>query len=73
MQHKYDATNEQCPLPLVKMRVILKKMRAGDTFILCISDKGSKKDVPKYLTKTGYSYSQQALDNNTVEFIIEHR
>ena len=58
MIYKYDGTEEKCPLPLVKMRVILKKMHYGDTFTLKICDKGSIKDIPKLLTSQGYIFSQ---------------
>lgn len=73
MLHEYDATKEKCPLPLVKMRLILKKMQKGDTFMILISDKGSKKDIPKFLTNLGYSYIKRIIDSSTVELFIENR
>lgn len=73
MLHEYDATNDKCPLPLVKMRVILKKMQASDKCSIRIADKGSKNDIPKYLVKTGYLFSSTTLDNGVVELLIENR
>lgn len=73
MLHEYDATKEKCPLPLVKMRLILKNMQKGDTFMIRISDKGSKKDIPKFLTISGYSYIKRIIDSSTVELFIENR
>jgi tRNA 2-thiouridine synthesizing protein A len=67
MLYEYDGTEEKCPLPLVKMRVILKKMQFGDTLTIKISDKGSMKDIPKLLTKQGYSFSQRYLNESTVK------
>ncbi|WP_076418784.1 sulfurtransferase TusA family protein [Colwellia sp. UCD-KL20] len=73
MLHEYDATNDKCPLPLVKMRVILKKMQANDKCSISIADKGSKNDIPKYLSKAGYPFTSTILDNGVVELLIENR
>ncbi|MDO7084639.1 sulfurtransferase TusA family protein [Pseudocolwellia sp. AS88] len=73
MLHKYDATNEKCPLPLVKMRVILKKMQTNDKCLISIADKGSKNDIPKYLTQAGYPFSSTVSASGIVELLIENR
>lgn len=70
---EYDATNEKCPLPLVKMRVILKKMQIEDKCLISIADKGSKNDIPKYLTKAGYKFTSTKFDNGVIELLIENR
>jgi len=70
MLYKYDGTGEKCPLPLVKMRVILKKMKQGDTFLIQISDKGSIKDIPKLLTKQGYQFTEQYISQHVVQIMI---
>lgn len=73
MLYEYDATQEQCPLPLVNMRVILRKMDTHDTCLIKIADKGSKKDIPKFLSNAGYSYTHKIFDNGIVELIIQNR
>ncbi len=73
MLHDYDATQEKCPLPLVKMRLMLKKMHKGDTCKIRIADHGSKKDIPKYLHKMGYIFYEKIVDNTIVELFIENR
>jgi TusA-related sulfurtransferase len=70
MIFRYDASQEKCPLPLVNLRVILKKMQQGDSCILQISDTGSKENIPKLLCKLGYSYHQSPIDNNVVEITL---
>jgi len=59
--YEYDAVNEKCPLPLVKMRVILKKMQIGDEFKMHIYDKGSKKNIINYLQKFSWVFEQQLI------------
>ncbi len=70
MIFQYDASKEKCPLPLVNLRLILKKMQQGDICILKLKDSGSKDDIPKLLTKLSYCYNQSCIDNGVVEITI---
>lgn len=71
MQYEYNACEECCPLPLVKLRVILKKMTNNDTCLMRISDKGSKQDIPKLLFKQGYPFTQTNITSDIVELYIK--
>lgn len=73
MQYEYDATQDKCPLPLVNLRVTLRKMDTHDSYLIKILDKGSKKDIPKFLTNSGYSYTLKTFDNGIVELLIQNR
>ncbi len=70
MIFQYDASQEKCPVPLVNLRLILKKMQQGDTCIIKLSDEGSKNDIPKLLIKLGYCFDQSIIDTSVVEIII---
>ena len=70
MIYQYDARQEKCPLPLVKLRLILKKMRESDSCVLKINDLGSKDNIPKLLTTLGYCFHQSIIDNDAVEITI---
>lgn len=70
MLFQYDASKEKCPLPLVNLRLILKKMKEGDVCELKLRDTGSKEDIPKLLRKLGYCYNQSIIDNGVVKIII---
>ena len=70
MIYEYDARSEKCPIPLVQLRLILKKMSSSDFCLLQISDQGSIKDIPKLLTKQGYTFKQSWLETNTLELFI---
>lgn len=67
MFYEYDATQDKCPVPLVNLRLILKKMTQDDSCMIRICDKGSKKDIPKLLLKLGYNFEQREID----EFVTE--
>jgi TusA-related sulfurtransferase len=62
MIYKYDGIGEKCPVPLVQLRLLLKKMQQGDQCIITINDIGSLQDIPKLLTKKGYHYTKQVVD-----------
>ena len=70
MIYHYDGIKEKCPLPLLNLRLIMKKMQKGDLCIVTIRYSGSKKDIPKLLTKLSYSYNQKCIDNGVVEITI---
>lgn len=70
MIFQYDASQEKCPLPLVNLRLILKKMKKDDVCILKISDLASKDNIPKLLSKLGYYYNESLIDNDVVEITI---
>lgn len=70
MLFQYDASQEKCPLPLVNLRLLLKKMKNKDVCVLRISDAGSKDNIPKLLTKLGYPYSQNTINTKIVEITL---
>ncbi|REL29390.1 sulfurtransferase TusA family protein [Thalassotalea euphylliae] len=73
MNYQYDASGEVCPLPLVKLRVLLKKMKIGDSCRLLIKDTGSKSDIPKLLDKLNYPYTSSIIDDGIQELNIRIR
>ncbi len=73
MIYEYDATLDKCPLPLVKLRVILKKMADKDSCIIRIADKGSKSDIPKLLDQQKYCFTVKELVGDVVELHIYNR
>lgn len=72
MLYQYDARAEKCPLPLVNLRVLLKKMSVGDSCIIQISDAGSKSDIPNLLTRQGYPF-KKIFKQDYLEIHIQHR
>jgi len=71
MIYKYDGIGEKCPVPLVQLRLLLKKMHPSDECIVTIDDSGSLKDIPKLLNRQGYQYSEQSIGDGIVQINIE--
>ncbi|MFQ3264300.1 MAG: tRNA 2-thiouridine synthesizing protein A [Colwellia sp.] len=71
MIYKYDGRGEKCPVPLVNLRMLLKKMQGSDQCIISIDDIGSIMDIPKLLDKQGYCYQEHTIKNGIVEIKID--
>jgi len=71
MIYKYDGLGEKCPVPLIQLRLLLKKMLVDDECIITLNDVGSLQDIPKLLTKQGYQYVKQIDDNGIVKISIK--
>jgi TusA-related sulfurtransferase len=71
MLYEYDATQDKCPAPLVNLRLLLRKMTPDDSCLIRICDIGSKKDIPKLLTKQGFYFEQRNVDEQIVELTIK--
>jgi len=70
MIFEYDASQERCPLPLVNLRLLLKKMQNDDICVIKVTDDGSLEDIPKLLVKLDYKYTLITIDDNVVEITI---
>jgi TusA-related sulfurtransferase len=73
MIYEYDGTKEKCPIPLVNMRLILKKMKSDDQCLIRLIDPSSIKDISALLTKQLYPYSQRLIGDGIVEICITNK
>ncbi|MBU2871282.1 sulfurtransferase TusA family protein [Colwellia sp. E2M01] len=71
MIYKYDGQGQKCPVPLIQLRQLLKKMQSGDECHIIINDIGSLNDIPKLLNKKGYTYQQKDIAVGIVEINIK--
>ena len=71
MLYEYDATQDKCPVPLVNLRLLLRKLTPYDSCLIRICDIGSKKDIPKLLTKQGFYFEQRIVSQHIVELMIK--
>ncbi|EDP98895.1 sulfurtransferase TusA family protein [Shewanella benthica] len=61
-----DLTTLRCPLVLVKVKLALKKLSSDDVLCVSLSDTGSRQDVPRFLKKVGYRYSEVSNDDRVL-------
>lgn len=61
-----DLTTLRCPLVLVKVKLALNKLSSDDVLCVSLSDTGSRQDVPRFLKKVGYRYSEVRNDDRVL-------
>ncbi|WP_372871826.1 sulfurtransferase TusA family protein [Shewanella sp.] len=49
-----DLTAFRCPVPLVQVKLALKRLPAGEMLEVALLDSASRRDVPAFLEKQGY-------------------
>ena len=54
MHFTLDTQGLICPMPLLKLKMLLKQCHAGDSIQQMISDPTSAKDIPAWLENKGY-------------------
>ncbi|AQS35825.1 putative redox protein, regulator of disulfide bond formation [Shewanella psychrophila] len=65
-----DLTTLRCPLVLVKVKLALKNLNSDDVLCVSLSDTGSRQDVPRFLKKVGYRYSEVRNDDQILTLEI---
>ena len=70
MIYQYDASQDKCPVPLVNLRLLLRKLTPNDSCLIRIFDKGSKKDIPVLLIRQGFYFEQRKVDEHIMELTI---
>jgi len=66
-----DCLGKKCPMPVLMTKKELKKMSSGQTLELIVDDKGTLKDVPALLSKTGDELVETTQDDETITFLIK--
>ncbi|NRD74197.1 sulfurtransferase TusA family protein [Shewanella sp. VB17] len=67
-----DLTSFRCPQALVKVKLALKTLNVGETLCVSLSDSGSRHDVPRFLNKAGYVYSEIDNDEHILTLKIQN-
>ncbi len=63
MQHQLNTQGLVCPMPLLKLKLLLKQCQTGDQIVQSITDTRSVKDIPAWLEMKGYSVEIRRLDS----------
>ena len=66
-----DAREDRCPMPLLKAKMALSKMSAGESLCVTTCDAGSLKDIPHYVDLVGYCLLSKSEDNDLYTFVIQ--
>ncbi|QYJ87723.1 sulfurtransferase TusA family protein [Shewanella mesophila] len=58
-----DLTAYRCPLALVKLKLALKHAGEGEVLQISLVDSGSRQDVPRFLLKLKYPFTELRNDD----------
>jgi tRNA 2-thiouridine synthesizing protein A len=67
-----DASGESCPMPLLRAKMQLNKMKAGETVKVVATDAGSVRDFEAFIKLTSNTLSTQHGSNEFVFFITKN-
>ena len=65
-----DATGLLCPLPVLKIRKLMKNFPTGTQFRILCDDPAAVIDIPHYCQEQGHTLILQHSDGKFLEFII---
>ncbi len=54
--YKLDTRNLSCPMPLLKTKNELNKMKSGEILEIWGTDEGSKKEISEFAEKKGHEF-----------------
>jgi len=68
-----DTVGKMCPMPVLMTKKELRKMSSGQILEVISSDKGSVKDIPAMLRKTGEELLETKEDGANFIFVIKKK
>jgi len=71
VDQKLDCKGLSCPMPIIKLSKVVKKMKSGEILEMQGTDPGSKTDVPGWCNKTGNEFLEQKEADGAFIFYIK--
>ncbi|NLQ16318.1 sulfurtransferase TusA family protein [Marinomonas sp. M1K-6] len=66
-----DVREDRCPMPLLKAKMALSKMQAGECLCVISGDSGSLRDIPQYVALVGFSLLSLSEEERIYRFVIQ--
>ena len=70
--HLVDASNERCPMPLLRAKLKLNEIAEGECLKVLATDKGSVRDFEAFIALTPHSLVCAHTDDHFIYFITKH-
>lgn len=67
-----DARGENCPMPLLRAKLKLNEMQAGECVKVLATDAGSVRDFEAFIALTPHELRSAHSDDEYIYFIIKH-
>ncbi len=66
-----DCRGLNCPMPLLKTKKAVDKMKSGQILEVLGTDPGSKNDLPAFASRTGHEYLGDKNDDGFIRFYLK--
>ncbi|MBW1730202.1 MAG: sulfurtransferase TusA family protein [Deltaproteobacteria bacterium] len=66
-----DCRGLSCPMPILKAKKAVGKMKSGQILEILGTDPGTKNDLPAFAQKTGHEYLGEKEDQGFTRFYIQ--
>ena len=66
-----DASGLRCPMPLLKTKLELNAMAAGEVLEVIATDSGSARDIPAFLSLTQHELVSSSDEQGQYRFVIK--
>lgn len=66
-----DSKGEYCPMPVVRLRLAIDEVKAGQVVRLLATDPGAKKDIPAWSEMTGHKLLKMTEDKGLLVFLVQ--
>jgi tRNA 2-thiouridine synthesizing protein A len=68
-----DARGLNCPMPIVKTAIAIKRLASGDLLEVLATDPGAVKDFAAWSKSTGNALVERSIDADVYRFVIEKK
>ncbi len=66
-----DCRGLSCPMPILKTKKTMEKMKSGQILELLSSDPGTKNDLPSFVKRGGHEYMGMKEDEGFLRFYLK--
>ena len=70
--HILDAVGLNCPMPIIKAKIMLKSIPSGDVLEVRATDPGSVADFAAFCRQTGHELVSSTSEGDVFKFEIRH-
>ena len=66
-----DCRGLSCPMPLLKTKKVIGKMKSGQILEILGTDPGTKNDLPAFAERAGHRYLGEKEDEGFIRFYLK--
>ncbi|MDD3553898.1 MAG: sulfurtransferase TusA family protein [Deltaproteobacteria bacterium] len=71
--HTLDAKGLSCPMPLLRTKKEIEKLKSGEILEVLGTDPGSRNDIPGWCSRSGHEYLGEKEDTGFIRFYVKKK